>query len=378
MKILVLGAGGFIGSHLVSGMLANTSHRIWAYDQFDDKLKECIGHPRLSFLQGDIRSDDDRLESLVRDCDVVLDLIAHANPSLYVTMPLDVVRLNFHENLKIAEMCVKHRRRLIQFSTCEVYGKTVVPLVGEKLEDADNPEYGVFGEDDSHMILGPVEKHRWIYSCAKQLLERILHAYGLEGALDYTIVRPFNFIGPRIDFLPSEHEGNPRVFSHFVQSLLDGSPMLLVNGGSQQRCYTYIDDAIDCILRIVENENGVCSKQIFNIGSPDNELTIRELAEKMREIFKRRWWDGSTNLPMMEDISGDEFYGSGYDDCDRRIPDIRKAQGRLGWQPQYGVDEVVEKSMEPWFTATGSLGASGLAGNTSIAASPDQSHIVRG
>lgn len=366
MKVLVLGAGGFIGSHLVRGLLDHSTHRIWAYDQFDEKLEESIGHYRLTFVRGDIRCDSDYVETLIRDCDLVIDLIAHANPSLYVTMPLDVVRLNFHENLKIAEMCVKHRRRLIQFSTCEVYGKTVVPLVGKKLNDRDNPEYGVFREDDSHLIVGPVDKHRWIYSCAKQLLERILHAYGLEDLLDYTIVRPFNFIGPRIDYLPSEQQGNPRVFSHFVQSLLDGSPMFLVNGGSQQRCYTYVDDAIDCILRIVENPDGVCCKQIFNIGSPDNELTIRELAEKMRQVYKRRWWNGSQRLPVLEDISGEDFYGYGYDDCDRRIPDISKARDLLDWHPEFGIDQVIEQSMESWFAVGGSPGRTHLTGDSVV------------
>ena len=122
----------------------------------------------------------------------------------------------------------------------------------------------------------------------------------------------------------------------------------LVDGGHQRRAYTLIDDAVDCILRIIENPGGVCSRQIFNIGSPDNELSIRELAEKMIDIFKRRWWDSHSELPELVEVSGEDFYGSGYDDSDRRIPDITKARQLLNWEPHYTLDEVIERSMEYW------------------------------
>ena len=348
MKILVLGGGGFIGSHLVDQLLTEPSYNVCAYDLYADKLVENLGQDRLTFLRGDIRKEQSRIERLVSQCDLVIDLIAHANPSLYVSHPIEVVKLNFDENLKVAEHCIKYRKRLIQFSTCEVYGKTVVPLVGDKLADPDNPSYATFHEDEAAMILGPVSKHRWIYSCAKQLLERLLHAYGLRGELDYTIVRPFNFIGPRIDYLPSEQDGNPRVFSHFLYALKTGSPMTLVNGGEQKRSYTLIDDAIDCILRIVRNPGGKCSKQIFNVGNPHNELSIRELALRMRDIYQQLWWDEEKALPELVEVSGDEFYGEGYDDSDRRIPDVSKAQSLLGWEPKYDVDQTLIRSMAYW------------------------------
>ncbi|MDH3604009.1 MAG: bifunctional UDP-4-keto-pentose/UDP-xylose synthase [Candidatus Tectomicrobia bacterium] len=349
MQVLLLGGGGFIGSHMVSRLLQDTHHDILAYDLCADKLDDVMGQARLTYIHGDIRSDQERLEALVKDADLVVDLIAYANPSVYVSMPLEVYRLNFTENLRIVEYCVKHQKRLVQFSTCEVYGKTVVPLVGDKLPDPEAPEYAVFQEDTTAMILGPVSKHRWIYSCAKQLLERILHAYGLEDRLNYTIIRPFNFIGPRIDYLPSEQDGNPRVFSHFVQALKDGSSMPLVNGGHQKRTYTHIDDATECITRIVENRDEVCNQQIFNIGSPHNEVSIRELALKMRALYQEKWWDGVSPLPELVNISGDEFYGEGYDDSDRRIPDIGKAMLLLGWKPQYTLEETIERSMAYWF-----------------------------
>ena len=349
MKVLLLGGGGFIGSHIAARLLQSTPHAVWVYDLSLDKLTDSLGHPQLTYIQGDIRSDHARLEELVKDADVVVDLIAYANPALYVAIPLEVYRLNFTENLVIAEYCVKHCKRLIQFSSCEVYGKTVVSLLRDTLPEPENPAHAVFHEDTTALILGPVNKHRWIYSCAKQLLERILHAYGLEHKLNYTIIRPFNFIGPRIDYLPGERDGNPRVFSHFVQALQDGSLMRLVDGGHQQRTYTYIEDAVDCIVRILDNPHEVCNQEIFNIGSPNNEVSIRELALKMRDIYARRWWDGKRRLPELVEVAGTDFYGAGYDDSDRRIPDITKATTLLGWKPQYDLDETLEHSMRYWF-----------------------------
>lgn len=348
MSILLLGGGGFIGCHIVNKLLHHTHHHVYCYDLLDDRVQDHLGHPRFTYIHGDIRRDHGRVEQLVKDADVVLDLIAHANPALYVAIPLDVFHLNFTENLRIAEYCVEYQKRLIQFSTCEVYGKTVVGLLQNQLLHPDDPQHAIFQEDTTAFILGPVNKHRWIYSCAKQLLERILHAYGLAGHLNYTIIRPFNFIGPRIDYLPSEQDGNPRVFSHFLDALRTGAPMQLINGGHQRRTYTYIDDAVDCILRIIENTGGVCDREIFNIGSPDNEVSIRDLAFKMRDLYQRHWWHGQTALPEPIEISGEAFYGEGYDDCDRRIPDITKAQQQLGWQPRYNLDQTLKCSMAYW------------------------------
>lgn len=124
----------------------------------------------------------------------------------------------------------------------------------------------VFSEDSTPLIMGPINEHRWIYASAKQLLERVLHAYGVEKNFNYTIIRPFNFVGPKIDYLPSEKDGNPRVFSHFIDALLYGKPMKLVDGGKNLRGYTYIDDAIDCIVRILDNPNSVCDREIFNVS----------------------------------------------------------------------------------------------------------------
>lgn len=344
MNILTLGAAGFIGSHLTQRLLQE-GHNVTAVDLTVDKVTEYLDHPKLTFLQQDIRSPQWDLDSMVRDADLVIDLIAYANPGLYLRIPLEVFRLNFTENLKIAEACVRHGKRLVQFSTCEVYGRTAASLKNARVADPEDPIHATFSEDNSEYILGPVSKHRWIYSCAKQLLERVLHAYGLEEGFNYTIIRPFNFIGPKIDFLPQQKEDIPRVFSFFMNALLTGTPMKLVNGGVNRRCYTYIDDAIECTYRIVENPGGVCDRQIFNIGSPYNEVSIRQMAELMSEIYAAKFRDSSSALPEIISVPGEEFYGEGYDDSDRRIPDITKATTLLGWEPVWNIRDTLETTM---------------------------------
>ena len=349
-RVLSLGAGGFIGAHLTERLL-EAGHDVTAVDIHSDKLEDLLGHPRLAFHERSIADRSFDLDAVVTDADVVIDLVAHANPGIYVRNPLDVFRLNFQENLRIAETCVHRGRRLIQFSSCEVYGKTPVAVLGDRLPDPDNPVYATFAEDSTDLIMGPVGRHRWIYACAKQLLERVLHAYGLEGRLNYTIVRPFNFIGPKIDYLPADTDGVPRVFSFFMEALLDGKPMRLVDGGRQRRCYTYIRDAVECVARIVENPGGACDRQVFNVGSPRNETSIRELAFLMRDLYQEHFAPEGETQPTPVDVPAREFYGEGYEDSDRRIPDIRKAERLLGWHPRTTLAEMLVPTMEYYVRA---------------------------
>ena len=183
----MFGAGGFIGSHLVARMAARGDHEVVAVDLTDEKLAG-IDPTTYRFHRADIRSDRELVDDLIAEADLVVDLVAYANPSMYIEAPLQVVDLNFVANLDIVQRCVRHRRRLIQYSSSEVYGK----FSGREGEAVS---------EEADLVYGPVSKHRWIYAAAKQLLERIIHAHGLSGQLDYTIFRPFNFIGPRLDYL---------------------------------------------------------------------------------------------------------------------------------------------------------------------------------
>ncbi|MFV0337394.1 MAG: bifunctional UDP-4-keto-pentose/UDP-xylose synthase [Chthoniobacterales bacterium] len=342
IKILLLGAGGFIGANLTESLLRDDNFDVTAIDIESEKLEDKLAHKHLTFRQLDIRDRCESLEDLVKDHEIIVDLVAMANPSLYVTNPVDVFDLNFTENLRIADLCLKHKKRLVQFSTCEVYGKTVASVLGKDPSEMPFP----FEEDTTPLIMGPIKNHRWIYACAKQLLERVLHAYGLEHGMNYTIIRPFNFIGPRIDYLPSEKAGNPRVFSHFMNGLLYGTPMKLVDGGINYRAYTYIDDAVDCIVKIIHNPGGVCDREIFNIGTPENEVTIKELAEMMKVVFDGDFrQDGDPN-PEILSVPSEECDGKGYEDCDRRIPNVDKARNLLGWKSKHDIRSVLHHTMK--------------------------------
>src|ERR1700730_4522514 len=145
MKILSLGAAGFIGSHLTHRLLKE-GHHVTALDLDVEKVEDCLEHPNLVFLQQDIRSPEFDLDRLVAESDLVIDLIAYANPGLYIRIPLEVFRLNFTENLKIAESCVRHKKRLIQYSTCEVYGRSAASLKNTTIVDPEDPAHATFSE----------------------------------------------------------------------------------------------------------------------------------------------------------------------------------------------------------------------------------------
>lgn len=350
MKILLLGAGGFIGVNLTERLLKDGVHDVVAVDIEEGKISYLLDekHPRLDYWHLNISTDEAGIEELVAAADIVVDLVAFANPSLYVEDPVGVFDLNFTQNMKVVRQCLKHQKRLVQFSTCEVYGITPAKAA-EQFGLSSETHRTPFSEDESPLIMGPVKNHRWIYACAKQLLERVLDAYWKRDGLRFSVIRPFNFIGPRIDFLPSEvGGGNPRVFSHFMDALLYGNePIKLVDGGEVYRAYTYIDDAVDCIVRIIEDRNNNCEGQIFNIGQPENELKIKQLAVKMCDLFDEHFREeGDPPRPEMVTVSADDFYGKGYEDCDRRIADITKAKTLLGWEPRYDIDQVLFKTME--------------------------------
>jgi UDP-apiose/xylose synthase len=338
-KLCVLGCSGFIGSHLVEKLLSSGEYQISGIDLESEKIKDFIGHPQFHFYKNEI-SDTDILDGLIRDADAVISLAAICNPSLYLSEPLQVIESSFSTPLQVVKLCAAYQKWLIHFSTCEVYGKTA-SHVGENHGMSDVP----MQENTTHMILGPISKQRWTYSCAKQLFERVIYGYGKRDHLTYTIIRPFNFIGPKMDYIPNiDGQGIPRVVACFMEALFTNTPLKLVDGGKNRRVFTYIDDAIDAIYRIIqrpEKSQGV----ILNIGNPENELTIRELAEKMIYNYRRLTGESDHSDFQIIDVSGEEFYGEGYDDCDRRLPDITLAKTLLDWYPKVTIDQALLRTI---------------------------------
>lgn len=334
MKVLILGINGFIGNALAETILSDKDWEVYGMDIRDDKLEGCRGKDRFHFVEGDICINQEWVEYHVKKCDVVVPLVAIATPITYVREPLRVFELDFEANLKVVRQCVRYGKRLVFPSTSEVYGMC---------PDEE------FDEDESRLVLGPIKKQRWIYSASKQLLDRVVWAYGFQQGLKFTLFRPFNWIGPKLDDITvtPEKEGSSRVVTQFISSLIHGRPIQLVDGGTQRRCFTYIDDGIDCLMKIITNEGNHCDGQIFNIGNPDNELTIKELAHKLRGIFQDH--PSSRLLPPVPDIvetSSGIFYGDGYQDIGRRVPSIRKARELLGWGPQIDVDTALKRTVE--------------------------------
>src|SRR5881397_3553004 len=176
MKVLILGVNGFIGHHLTARILAETDWTVFGMDLSAERLGDSVEHARFEFVEGDISINKEWTEYHVKKCDVVLPLVAIATPARYVKEPLRVFELDFEENLRIVRQCVKYKKRVLFPSTSEVYGMC---------PDAE------FKEDESVMVYGPISKPRWIYACSKQLLDRVIAAYGQEGSLQYTCFRPF-------------------------------------------------------------------------------------------------------------------------------------------------------------------------------------------
>jgi nucleoside-diphosphate-sugar epimerase len=331
LKILILGVNGFIGSHLSEAILKTTDWEVYGMDLQNDKLDDSIGDPRFHFVEGDITINKEWIEYHVRKCDVVLPLVAIATPAIYVSDPLRVFELDFEANLAIVRHCVRYNKRVVFPSTSEVYGMS---------PDSE------FDEETSNLVLGPIGKQRWIYSCSKQLLDRVIHAYGLKGQLRYTLFRPFNFIGPRLDNIMAANEGSSRVLTQFLGNILRGKDIQLVDGGAQKRCFIYIDDAIKALMKIIENKDGAADQRIFNIGFPDAELSVAELAEMMIDVVSEfpGYADVRKRVNLVKIDSG-EYYGKGYQDMLVRVPSIEAIKS-LGWAPSTDVRTAIRKTVE--------------------------------
>lgn len=333
-KILILGVNGFIGHHLSQRILADTDWDVYGMDMASDRVEPLMTHRRFHFFEGDITINREWIEYHIRKCDVILPLVAIATPATYVREPLRVFELDFEANLPIVRACVKHRKRLLFPSTSEVYGMCA--------DDQFDPEA-------SNLVYGPINKPRWIYACSKQLMDRIIHAYGMSEGLDYTLFRPFNWIGPGLDSIHTAKEGSSRVITQFLGHIVRGEPIRLVDGGSQKRAFTYVDDGIDALMRIIRNPEGRASGQIYNIGNPVNNHSVRELAEMMLALAARypEYRDNAARVSLIETSSGD-YYGKGYQDVRNRVPRIDNTMADLGWAPQVTMADALARIFDAY------------------------------
>ena len=341
-RVLILGVNGFIGNHLTERLLREDHYEIYGLDIGSDAIERFIGHPRFHFVEGDISIHSEWIEYHIKKCDVILPLVAIATPIEYTRNPLRVFELDFEENLKIVRDCVKYHKRIIFPSTSEVYGM------------CDDPE---FNEDQSRLIVGPINKQRWIYSVSKQLLDRVIWAYGAKEGLKFTLFRPFNWMGPRLDNLDAARIGSSRAITQLILNLVEGSPIKLVDGGAQKRCFTDINDGIEALYRIIENRNGRCDGQIVNIGNPANEASIRELAEMLLASFENHpLRDRFPPFAGMKNVESNRYYGQGYQDVEHRKPSIENARRLLGWTPSIPMRQTVADTLDFFLRSTVSAG----------------------
>lgn len=331
-SVLILGVNGFIGSHLSDRLLASGKYEVYGLDLRANYIAHLLDKPDFHYLEGDISIHREWIEYHIRKCDIVLPLVAIATPIEYTRNPLRVFELDFEENLRIVRYCVKYNKRIIFPSTSEVYGMC---------QDEN------FDEDNSNLITGPIRMQRWIYSCSKQMLDRVIWAYGAKGQLNFTLFRPFNWIGPKLDSLTSARIGSSRAITQLILNLVQGSPIQLVDGGEQKRCFVDISEGIEALFRIIENKGGKCDGQIINIGNPDNEASIKEMAEMLVEKFDRHPMRGK--FPPFAGtivVESGAFYGKGYQDVQHRKPSIKNANRLLDWQPEIKLERSIETTLD--------------------------------
>jgi len=335
-RILILGVNGFIGHHLSKRILERTEWEVYGMDMQTDRVEELLGHERFHFFEGDITINREWIEYHVRKCDTVLPLVAIATPAIYVKEPLKVFELDFEANLPIVRGCVRHGKRLVFPSTSEVYGMC---------PDRE------FDPEASPLVYGPIGKPRWIYACAKQLMDRVIHAYGMKEGLDYTLFRPFNWIGSGLDNLNASKEGSSRVITQFFGHIVRGEAIKLVDGGKQKRAFTYIEDGIDALMTIIENPKGVASGKIYNVGNPKNNYSVRELAQMMVKLaLQYDEYRGNAKKVKLVKTTATLYYGKGYQDVQNRVPKIVNTVKELGWKPRTNMAQALKHIFDAYRT----------------------------
>ena len=335
-RILILGVNGFIGHHLSKRILEHTDWEVYGMDMQTDRVAELLGEKRFRFFEGDITINREWIEYHVRKCDTVLPLVAIATPAIYVKEPLKVFELDFEANLPIVRGCVRHGKRLVFPSTSEVYGMC-----------ADRE----FDPEASSLVYGPIDKPRWIYACAKQLMDRVIHAYGMKEGLDYTLFRPFNWIGSGLDNLNASKEGSSRVITQFFGHIVRGEPIKLVDGGKQKRAFTYIDDGIDALMKIIENPKGIATGKIYNVGNPKNNYSVRQLAAMMVKLALQypEYREHAKKVKLVS-TSAAQYYGKGYQDVQNRVPKIAGTTKDLGWRPKFDMQQSLKLIFDAYRT----------------------------
>ena len=309
MKYLITGGAGFIGSQLVEKLIARGDQVVVLDNLSTGSASNLSGiKEKIKFEQGNIL-DKSLIDKLVSGSDYVVHLAAALGVLNIVNKPLESLRTNLQGSEVVLEACDKYRKPVLIASTSEIYGKNdKVPL----------------NEEDDRIIGHPL-KSRWSYSEAKAVDESLAYFYYLENKLPIRIVRFFNTVGPR----QVGHYG--MVVPRFVSSALKNEPLSVYGSGDQIRCFCHVDDAVRALLLVMDSDKAV--GQVFNVGN-NQQITIMELAKKVIEIT------GSSSI--IEKIAYEKAYPEGFEDMQRRVPDISKIKQVLGWTPEINLDQIIK------------------------------------
>ena len=315
MRVLVTGGAGYIGSHLVDA-LCDGGHEVRVVDNLSTGKVANLAHRlgEIRFINGSIL-DAELIEREVQGVELVFHLAASVGVRHIVDDPLGSLLTNTRGTENVLAACHRYWRKVLIASTSEIYGKTAkVPM-----------------QEDDDRVLGPTTVQRWSYSTAKAYDEHLALAYAAHE-LPVVIVRYFNSYGPRLD-----ERGYGSVMANFLRQALSGEPLSVHGDGRQTRCFTYVDDTVrgTIMAAMTPEAEGL----VINLGST-RETTIRELAEMIRDSV------GSPSEIVAR--SYESYYGPGFEDTRRRVPEITRAQEILQWTPEVALEEGLARTIEWW------------------------------
>lgn len=315
MRALITGGAGFIGSHLAETLLA-AGHRVMVIDDLStgrfSNIEHLTPNPDFGFALETI-TNETVMDRLVSECDIIFHLAAAVGVQLVVSRPIHVIETNVLGSAMVMRLANRYRRKVLLASTSEVYGKgTSLP----------------FREDDDR-LLGPTTRSRWSYSCSKAIDEFLALAYHKEHDLPCVIFRLFNTVGPR------QTGRYGMVVPSFAGQALRGEPITVYGDGEQTRCFVDVRDVVQAIVALAGQPAAV--GEVFNIGSTQ-EVTMTQLAQRVKALA------GSPSEIVYVPYS--QAYETGFEDFRRRVPDITKISRLIGYQPRYGLDDILQRVIE--------------------------------
>jgi UDP-glucose 4-epimerase len=308
MRVLVTGGAGFIGSHLADALIAR-GDQVVALDNFSTGSTTNIKHISKSFeiIDGDIRNVD-LINHSIKDVDLVFHMAAALGVNTILESPLESISTNIAGSEVVLNAAADHKKRILIASTSEIYGK--------------NPKQPLNESDDR--VVGSPQKIRWSYSDAKAIEEAMAFSLNQEKALKVTTARLFNTVGPR----QSAHYG--MVVPRFVRSALKNEPISIYGDGTQSRVFCHVHDAIEALLALVGTDKTI--NEVYNVGGT-GEITIKELADA---VIKE-----TSSQSSIEFIPYEKAYAPGFEDMQRRVPDISKIKQELNWAPKKNLSQII-------------------------------------